>query len=221
MKKWMTVLLFLTLSTAAFASEKETSDLVDVNKDSSLADYLKKMNATVGERDSESQALSLEKTAQLDESEIPLAEITTKKQSSSGLSPINKMIISVFGLILMAIGFLAGLKKWGNHTGHKAIASHIKILTQKSIGPKKQLMMIRVAGETILLGVTDHNITPIKTLSLLEDELPNFTEPHFSGHLKTKIEETKISEEAEEVDGFSISRLDDVKSAVSKRYMNP
>ncbi len=220
MKKCIITLLFLTLSMVALAAEKKANDLVDVTKESSLAEYLKKMNVTVGERDLESQDLNVDKEPLLDESNIPLTEIKSKKEVSNGLSPVNKMMISVFGLILIAAGFFAGLKKWGSRVGHKAIASHIKILTQKSIGPKKQLMMIRVAGETILLGVTDSNITPIKTLSLMEDELPDFTEPHFSGHLKNKIEETKITEEAEEVDGFSVSRLDDVKSAVNKRYMN-
>jgi len=221
MKKWMTAILFFTLSIVAVAGEEENNDLVDVNKESSLADYLKKMNSKISERDPESESLNLEKLPQLAESEIPLADVQTKKAASSNLSPINKMMISIFGLLLIAAGFFAGLRKWGNRIGHQSIASHIKILTQKSIGPKKQLMLIRVAGETILLGVTDHNITPIKTLALMEDELPDFTEPHFSGQLKSKIEETKITEDIEEVDGFSISRLDDVKSTISKRYMSP
>ncbi len=113
------------------------------------------------------------------------------------------------------------VQKMGGKSGHSAIAKNITILTQKSIGPKKNLMLIRVAGETILLGVTDHNINHIKTLSLMEDEIPSFTEPKFSKQLKQKIEKTKdepsvLEKEPEEVDGFAISRMDDVKKAVSR-----
>ena len=83
-------------------------------------------------------------------------------------------------------------------------------------------MLIRVAGETILLGVTDHNINPIKTLSLIEDELPEYTEPQFSKSLQNKIatsqEPIDPQTTKEEVDGFSVSRLDDVKKAVTERF---
>ena len=79
-------------------------------------------------------------------------------------------------------------------------------------------MLIRVAGETILLGVTDHNINHIKTLSLMEDELPSYSEPKFANQLRETIDRTKINDDKEEVDGFSVSRLDEVKNAVTERF---
>ena len=56
----------------------------------------------------------------------------------------------------------------------------IKILTQHHLGPKKSLAIIRVAGESLLIGVTDHSINLIKPLSLLDEEVPLETSSQFS-----------------------------------------
>lgn len=186
---------------------------------SELSDYFAKINSSMS-NDSESQSLDQEKSNSIDESEILLTDVQESQSPATGLSSFQKMFISIAGLILFAVGFFAMIQKWGRKEGHKSISSQIKVLTQKSLGPKKQLVLIRIAGETILLGVTDQNINNIKTLSLMDDELPDFIEPKFSGQLKKKIEETQINDEVESVDGFSISRLDDVKNEVSKRYLN-
>jgi flagellar protein FliO/FliZ len=50
--------------------------------------------------------------------------------------------------------------------------TQIKVLQQHYLGPKKSLAIVRVAGESILIGVTDHNISMIKSLALLDDEIP-------------------------------------------------
>lgn len=158
-------------------------------------------------------------SSETSEEDILLSPKPKAKKSQSSLSPVNKMLISIFGLLVLAVAFFTAVQKMGKKSGHQTIAKNIKILTQKPIGPKKNLVLIRVAGETILLGVTDHNINHIKTLSLMEDELPQFVDPKFSESLQTKIEQTKITDEPEEVDGFAVSRLDDVKNAVTKRFM--
>ncbi len=215
-------ILFLFVFSSIFASAAE-SKLVDVDKNSKLSDYFKKINKKVSDDSESKELVSVRKASgqtqkEIDEDKILLKAATDKAQKSSSMSPIKKMMIAIFGLLLMAVACFAGLQKMGSNKGHTAIAKNIKVLTQKSIGPKKNLMLIRVAGETILLGVTDHNINHIKTLSLMEDELPSYTEPQFSNQLKDKIEKTKITEETEEVDGFSVSRLDAVKEAVSQRF---
>ncbi len=48
----------------------------------------------------------------------------------------------------------------------------IKVLSQHYLGPKKSLAIVHVAGESILIGVTDQNISMIKSLSLIDDEVP-------------------------------------------------
>lgn len=214
------VISLIILSISFSSSANKGSELVDVNKNSKLSDYFKKINQKIT---NDSEALKLENTKidqkdVLNEADILLEATEDKSKKSSSMSPVNKMMVAVFGLLLIAGLIMAGVQKMGRKKGHTEIAKNIKILTQKSIGPKKNLMLIRVAGETILLGVTDQNINHIKTLSLMEDELPSYTEPKFSAQLKTKIDQTKITDEKEEVDGFSVSRLDDVKDVVTERF---
>jgi flagellar biosynthetic protein FliO len=199
---------------------KDKASLVDVNKDSSLSSYFQKVSGKLSDNSEQETLLNDESGVELDESKIMLNTSSQPAKNENDISPVNKMILSIFALLMVAGAFFTLIKKIGQKQGHQAIASNIKVLTQKSIGPKKQLMLIRVAGETILLGVTDQNINPIKTLSLMDDELPEFTEPKFSGQLKAKIQETKMTDEEEPVDGFSISRLDQVKNEVNKRYLS-
>ncbi len=196
------------------------SKLVDVNEKSKLSEYFEKINKKVTD-DTEDKKIEPKKIAKLEESEIPLTSSLEDEKKESGVSPVNKMIMAVFVLLIMMAGCFTLLNKMGKKKGYSQIAKNITVLTQKPLGQKKSLMLIRVAGETILLGVTDHNINHIKTLSLMEDELPEYTEPQFSNSLKKKIESSQepiAKENREEVDGFSVSRLDDVKKAVTERF---
>jgi flagellar biosynthetic protein FliO len=203
-------------------SQELQSTLVNVDKNSKLSDYLKKINTKMT---SDSETLSLEDNEinkasekSLDEENIPLDHKVEKNKKSAAISPVNKMVMAIFALILIGGIVLMAVQKMNTKQGHSEIAKNIKVLTQKSLGPKKNLMLIRVAGETILIGVTDHNINHIKTLSLMEDELPQYTEPKFQNQLKEKINQTKISDEKEEIDGFAVSRLEEVKGAITKRF---
>ena len=213
------LVLIFSISLPALGAK---SDLVDVNKDSKLSDYFKKINPKVSDNPEEKPiAKKVEKSLDdksLAEEEILLSAAKTKTKKSSSMSPVNKMIVAMAALLVIAKLFFVGVGKMNKNKGHAEIAKNITVLTQKPIGPKKNLMLIRVAGETILLGVTDHNINHIKTLSLMDDELPKYTEPKFKNQLEEKIEQTKITDETEEVDGFAVSRLDDVKKAVSQRF---
>ena len=217
------LMIFIFTFGSGLALGDEKSQLVDVDKNSKLSDYFKKMNKKVSDDSESKELVKVSKKAKsskesLSEENILLAAATKTKKKSSTMSPLNKVMISIFALMGIAAVVFSAIHKAGKKKGHTSIAKNIKVLTQKSIGPKKNLMLIRVAGETILLGVTDNNINHIKTLSLMEDELPEYTEPKFSSQLKDKIEKTNVGETTEEVDGFSISRLDDVKKAVTQRF---
>ncbi len=81
----------------------------------------------------------------------------------------------------------------------------LKILSQHYLGPKKSLAIVRVAGESILIGVTDQNISMIKALSLLDDELPNVLPKNFEDALTEKTEMMSEAEAAE--DDFTFAGL--------------
>ncbi len=88
----------------------------------------------------------------------------------------------------------------------------IRILTQHYIGPKKSLAIVSVAGETILLGVTDHSINMIKNLSLLDDEMPKDVPSSFS--------QTLNQAQAEEPDNVEDYTMKGVKEIIGERLKN-
>lgn len=66
----------------------------------------------------------------------------------------------------------------------------IKMITQFHIGPKKSLVVIRVAGESLLLSVTDSQINLIKSLSLLDEDLPELNTKDFQNTLDEQEEDS-------------------------------
>jgi flagellar biosynthetic protein FliO len=87
----------------------------------------------------------------------------------------GKMILSLALVLSVFGGLIFAYRKW---PGSKKIAQRakmIEVLNQHHLGPKRSIAVIRVAGEAVLIGVTDHNITLLKTLSLLDDDVPEET----------------------------------------------
>ncbi len=137
----------------------------------------------------EAQALSLEKeTSQKSESEIPLQLQVPQKRDDSQNSQAR--LIFSFGLMafILGVGFYLA-KKHGRRGNTKQ--TQIKLLTQYHLGPKKSLAIVRVAGESILIGITDHQVNLIKSLALLDDEVPeNLPSASFEKTLNEKKEFT-------------------------------
>lgn len=118
----------------------------------------------------------------LSEEQIPI-NLEATKPSQTTESPFVRLIasLSVVG-ILMTGGLLFVKKKGFKKSLLKE--NQIKILTQHYLGPKKSLAIVRVAGESILIGITDQAISHIKTLSLLDDEIPESPPKEFEGLIK-------------------------------------
>ncbi|MFN7727580.1 MAG: FliO/MopB family protein [Bdellovibrio sp.] len=151
------------------------------------------------------------------ESDIPVRLESKKGEAGEG-SPLTKMLmgLAVVGGLAMA-GWLA-LKKY--KFANKTVNPHtqMKILAQHHLGPKKSLAIVRVAGESVLIGITDHNISLIKALSLLDEDVPEETPQNFGQVMakNTRTQTAKFDSEAE-ADEFSISGIKDV---VSSRLKN-
>lgn len=95
---------------------------------------------------------------------------TAAKTESS--NPFFRMIIALGVICVAGLGALVYIKKFKKLATTKGPAPKIQVLTQHFLGPKKSLAIVKIAGESILIGITDHNITPIRVLALLDDELP-------------------------------------------------
>ena len=105
----------------------------------------------------------------LKESEIPVLT-QSAKTSSSAKSPWGRLIMSLFVVAIVGAVLFRSLKWWQKKAAVQTDTNKIRIVNQHYLGPRKSLAIIRVAGESILIGVTDHNISLIKSLSLLDGE---------------------------------------------------
>jgi flagellar protein FliO/FliZ len=143
-----------------------------------------------------------------DEAKIPILtekKVKTKKGSSNLWLRVMISLVVVMGLF---VGLALAAKRWVKKSATTNGNQNIKILTQHYIGPKKSLAIIRVAGESILIGVTDHNISLIKTLSLLDEELPEISSNDFSKSLLSAQEDE--DEDAGLDEDFAIRGVRDI-----------
>jgi flagellar protein FliO/FliZ len=198
---------------------------------------LKDAGAAIG-----SAATGSEASTPLKEEEIPL-NFDKKSATAGNESPIMRVILALGILSIMAAGAFYLYRRHGR-PGPKKNAPQIKVLTQHWLGPKKSIAIIRVAGESILIGVTDHNISMIKSLALMDEEIPQDTPENF-GSVMSAVEVrseknaafTKANSAASakgtfyakasevdsadaESDEFQMSGLNQIKDVVSQRLKN-
>jgi flagellar protein FliO/FliZ len=103
------------------------------------------------------------------ESQIPvLKEEKMGKQASS--SPWLRLIGSALFVMVFAAGMFIAVKKFSKDRNVIGKKAKIEILHQHFLGPKRSIALIQVAGEAILIGITDHNINMIKSVALIDDE---------------------------------------------------
>ncbi|MFN8792391.1 MAG: FliO/MopB family protein [Bdellovibrionales bacterium] len=122
------------------------------------------------------------------------------------------MVVGLFSVICGGAFFWA--KKYGRPRQNPQ--TQIKVLTQHYMGPKKSLAIVRVAGESILIGVTDNSINLIKSLSLLDDEIPESSPS--ANFEKLMQDQEKVQQMGSEE--FSIRHIKDVVSLKLKGIRN-
>lgn len=161
-------------------------------------------------------AIESEAKPVLAESQIPL-KLEEKKSAVEGPGPLSRMLMGFAVLVLLAGGGYVLMKRYGK-PGPRKNAPQIKVLTQHWLGPKKSLAIVRVAGESILIGVTDQNISMIKSLALLDEEIPVETPDRFQSAMeKAALPDHEIQEEGED---FQMTGLNQVRDVVAKRLKN-
>jgi flagellar protein FliO/FliZ len=117
------------------------------------------------------------------ESEIPLVT-EVKKTEKSENNLVWRMIASL-GIVLVVAGCAAYAgKKYRRLKDKGGQRARIEIMHQLHLGPKKSVGLIRVAGEAILIGITDHNINMLKSVALIDDELENIAGKNFNNFLE-------------------------------------
>ena len=174
-------------------------------------------------------------TNKLPEDQIPvLASAKEEKKSSS--SPWQRILVTLGVLVLVFFGLSFGLKRWMARRNSSNQNTRIRVLTQHHVGPKKSLMIIQVAGESILIGVTDSNISMIKSLALIDDEIPEELPSNFNRELTglDEFEDEQIAAPAiragratkaivsreTEVEDFAMRGISEIRDVVSSRLKN-
>ena len=118
-----------------------------------------------------STPMSAAEAAKLSEDQIPLSIDAAKKTVESGSSATKALMSMMIVLILIASTYYFVRRYKFSNTVHKP-NTRIQVISQHYLGPKKSLAIIHVAGESMLVGITDQNISMIKSLSLIDDEVP-------------------------------------------------
>lgn len=184
---------------------------------------------------------SASETAKLAEDQIPVL-VNAKEEKKSAGGAFQRIMITLAVLTVILGGAVFGLKRWGKRNSALTAGTRIKVLTQHHLGPKKSLAIIQVAGETLLVGITDHNISHLKTLALLDEEIPEETPRHFGNTLadfadeamevparnvrpeltgrKQAKEKTRRREQEDHEDDFALRGLADIRDIVSDRLKN-
>ncbi len=155
--------------------------------------------------------------APIRESEIPVS-LETAKKTTGNENPFLKIMIT-FGILgILGCGAYFLIKKYARSGASPSQANQVKVLSQHYLGPKKSLAIIRVAGESILIGITDHNISLIKELSLLDDEIPEKTPKNFRSvfNLANTTTAAPVIKDEDGLDEFSISGIKDFVSTKLK-----
>src|SRR5262249_20807967 len=117
------------------------------------------------------------------ESEIPL-QISAKKTDSGTSSTVWRLIAS-FGIIIVVAGvtIFTG-RRWSRGKNTGGSKARIEILHQHHLGPTRSLALVRVSGEVLLVGITDHSINMLKPVTLIDDELENAMGAQFNNFLE-------------------------------------
>lgn len=168
------------VSTASISGANDTQNSVHSSVSNSV-------QSTAQNEDAKLAVTETVNKATAKETEIPLSLEATKKVAAGETTYFRVlMIVALLGVLASGTWVFVRKAKSQNIKRNK---NEIKVLAQHYLGPKKSLAVVRVAGESILVGVTDNQINMIKTLSLLDDELPEVTSANFKSELDMRIDQ--------------------------------
>lgn len=152
--------------------------------------------------------------AQTKETDIPVQLETRKGEAGEG-SPFVKMMLGLAVVCGLVVAAWIGVRRYRFNNKGVNPATQMKILSQFHLGPKKSLAIVRVAGESVMIGITEHHISLIKSLALLDEDIPEETNNDFGQVFgKSYAAGTKSTEDGED---FAVSGI---KDFVSTRLKN-
>jgi flagellar protein FliO/FliZ len=113
---------------------------------------------------------STEKSA-YDEAAIPLKLAADKAQMGEKQNSSAKMTLGFIIVAVLLTGGIFYIRRFAANKKSNETLMQIKVVAQHYLGPKKSVAVIRVAGESLLIGITDNQINLIKGLAVLDDDM--------------------------------------------------
>lgn len=121
------------------------------------------------------------------ESEIPVF-MKSDKTAKSESSLIWRMVGSIALVAVVGGAMLYATRRWSFKKNKGGERVRIEMLHQYHMGPRKSLALVRVAGEVILIGCTDHSINMLKPVTLIDDELAGVVNQNFNEFLDDEFQ---------------------------------
>ncbi len=130
----------------------------------------KPMTVVPAESATEEKAEAAKPSVDVPESQVPL-QFKTKDPVKAETPTIWRLVASGAVLAVIAALLIFASRRWARPKDKSPTGARIEFLHQHHLGPRKSLALVRVAGEVMLVGITDHNINLIKGVTLIDDEL--------------------------------------------------
>lgn len=124
------------------------------------------------------------KTSQTEvkESEIPVV-MSAPKTAKAESNVIWRFLASAVLIAVVGGVLMYAARRWSRQKDKGGKQARIEVIHQMHLGPRKSLALIRVSGEVMLVGITDHNINMMKSIALIDDELESVVKGDFNGFL--------------------------------------
>lgn len=106
-----------------------------------------------------------------DEAAIPLKLAADKTQMGEKQNTSAKMTLGFILIAILLTGGIFYVRRYGANKESKSSLMKINVVAQHYLGPKKSVAVIRVAGESLLIGITDSQINLIKGLAVLDEDM--------------------------------------------------
>ncbi len=140
------------------------------------------------------------------------SQIKINIEQAAKLSPDNdnqalsKIMIALAFLGIISLGSFILVKKSKQKSTRKHAPIKMKLVNHLPLGPKKQLTIVEVGGEHVLIGVTDHHISLIKSLSILDEDIDLSQSER---ETKTKTFKNQLDDELKTTDQNQSKKFDD------------
>ena len=103
----------------------------------------------------------------------------SRAQAGSAGGSLVRTIVGLAVVIAVIYGLYWVLKQVKASREDKASGSGLSALATLPLGPNRSLQLVRAGRELVLVGVSEHGVTPVRTYSEDEAEAVGLLEPEF------------------------------------------